>query len=111
MAWTQRTYAEICEHHPGKTVVVGEAGWATQVHDEGEQARLIKGKAGEAEQRLYYEQFSAWAKEEKLSTFFFETFDESWKGGSHPNEVEKHWGPYRRDRRPKAALRAVVAGQ
>lgn len=104
MEWTERIYREIREKHPNKTVVVGEAGWATQVHSEGEQAKLIKGKAGEQEQREYYREFSDWARYRKVCTFYFEAFDEPWKGGSHPNEVEKHWGVFHVDRTPKAAL-------
>ena len=108
MPWTQRIYGEVCQSHPEKTVVIGEAGWATQVHDEGEQSKLIKGEAGEAQQQLYYQQFTDWAGQEKICTFYFEAFDESWKGGPHPNEVEKHWGLFQADREPKAALRSVV---
>ncbi len=105
MPWTKKTYADICEHHPNKLVVIGEVGWATQVHDEGEQAKLIKGKAGEKQQRQYYQQFTDWASKEKVCSFFFEAFDESWKGGPHPNEVEKHWGLFDVNRQPKAAMR------
>ncbi len=104
MSWTERIYEEVCKNHPEKTVVIGEAGWATQVHDEGEQAKRIKGKAGEEEQRLYYRQFTDWASDQKICTFFFEAFDEPWKGGPHPDEVEKHWGLFHVDRKPKAAL-------
>ena len=104
LPWTQRIYAEACKYHPDKTVVIGETGWATQVHNEGEQAKLIKGKADEQEQRKFFEAFTRWAKEKKICTFFFEAFDEPWKGGPHPNEVEKHWGLYFVDRTPKAVM-------
>ena len=104
MQWTERTYDEICEYYPEKTIVIGEAGWATQVHNEGEQAKLIKGEVGEEPQRLYYQQFTRWGSEQKICTFFFEAFDEPWKGGFHPNEVEKHWGLFHVNREPKAAL-------
>ena len=43
MKWTDRIYTETVQHHPRRVVVVGEAGWATQKHVEGRQARLIKG--------------------------------------------------------------------
>lgn len=105
MDWTTDIYAEICKHHPNKMVVIGEAGWATQVHNEGEQAKLIKGEANEKQQKYYYQQFTDWAKQESVCTFFFEAFDEPWKGGPHPNEVEKHWGLFNVDRTPKAAMR------
>ena len=109
MQWTEDIYASVREFHPGKTIVIGEAGWATQVHNEGEQAKLIKGKAGEEQQRLYYRQFTDWAKEQEICTFFFEAFDEPWKGGPHPNEVEKHWGVFHVNRKPKAALSDIEA--
>ena len=41
----------------------------------------------------------------KITTFFFEVFDEKWKGGDHPNEVEKHWGVFNSDRTPKLILK------
>ena len=41
--------------------------------------------------------------EEKIKKAF-EAFDEKWKGGEHPNEVEKHWGLIKSDRTPKHNL-------
>lgn len=105
--WTVATYASIRAAHPGITVVFGETGWATRRHDQGEQARLMKGAADEPAQRVFYDAISAWARATRTTTFFFEAFDENWKGGSHPDEVEKHWGLFRADRTPKAALEAA----
>ncbi len=104
LAWTTATCAAIRAAHPEHMVVLGETGWATRRHDEGEQARLIKGRAGEAEQKVFHEAVTHWARETRTTIFFFEAFDENWKGGSHPNEVEKHWGLFKADRTPKAAL-------
>lgn len=104
MKWTEEIYDDISARHPNRKVVIGEAGWATQVHNEGEQAKLIKGEATEEAQRYYYNAFTQWAEEEQIYTFFFEAFDEPWKGGPHPNEVEKHWGLFNVDRTPKAAM-------
>jgi len=104
LAWTRDTWASIRDAHPDREVVLGETGWATTVHDEGEQARLIKGRVGEDAQAVFFDAFSAWVRAERVPTFFFEAFDESWKGGPHPNEVEKHWGLYRADRTPKKAV-------
>ena len=102
--WTTATVGAIRAAHPGCVVVLGETGWATRVHTEGEQARLIKGSAGEPEQKTFFDAVTAWAAKTRTATFFFEAFDENWKGGSHPNEVEKHWGLFRADRTPKQAL-------
>ncbi len=104
LPWTQEIFAEVVAAHPDHTIVIGEAGWATQVHTEGEQAQLIKGRAGEAEQRVFYEAFKSWVEGEQICSFYFEAFDEPWKGGPHPDEVEKHWGLYGVDRQPKAAM-------
>lgn len=104
LAWTRETYDAIRAVHPDRQVVLGETGWATSVCGEGEQARLIKGKAGEAEQAVFHAALTAWARSARVPTFFFEAFDENWKGGPHPDEVEKHWGLYRADRTPKKAV-------
>ncbi len=104
MPFTRAQYDAVTAMHPQHTVVIGEAGWATQKHDQGEQARLIIGKAGEAEQERYYEAFTAWTTQERIANFYFEAFDEKWKGGEHPNEVEKHWGLFFSDRTPKQAM-------
>ena len=105
MTWTERIYDEIREAHPSKTVVIGEAGWATRKHTEGEQARLIRGTADPASQARYWKALRAWAERRKVTTFWFEAFDENWKGGPHPDEVEKHWGVFEADRTPKQALK------
>jgi exo-beta-1,3-glucanase (GH17 family) len=105
MPWTKQIYKEISDAHPTKTVVIGEAGWATKKHTEGEQAKLIKGDPNEKNQERYWTELRAWAEMNKVTTFWFEAFDENWKGGSHPDEVEKHWGIFNTDRTPKQALK------
>ncbi len=104
LKWTRKTYAEIQAAHPDRRVILGETGWATSKHDEGEQARLIKGRTGEEEQKAFYRAVTAWSEKEGVPVFFFEAFDENWKGGDHPDEVEKHWGLYRANRTPKKAV-------
>ncbi len=104
--WTRDIHASILAAHPTRTVIIGENGWATSKHTEGEQGELIKGIAGEPQQRTFYRQLRQWAQKEQVTTFFFEAFDENWKGGEdHPAAVEKHWGLFRADRTPKLALR------
>jgi exo-beta-1,3-glucanase (GH17 family) len=109
LAFTQERYAAVARRHPGLTVVLGEAGWATRKHTEGDQGKLIKGQPGEAEQKAFFDQFSAWVVHERITSTWFEAFDENWKGGPHPDEVEKHWGLFRADRTPKQALRPPAA--
>ncbi len=103
MAFTGEKLAEVTAAHPSRPVVIGEIGWATSVHDEGLQAELIKGEAGEAQQLEFARMLFPWVESEGVPIFYFEAFDEKWKGGQHPAEVEKHWGVYRSDRTPKPA--------
>ncbi len=105
--WTVAIHDSIRAAHPGHHVIYGETGWATRRHDQGEQAVLMVGDADEASQRVFHEAITAWARDSRTTLFFFEAFDENWKGGPHPNEVEKHWGLHRADRTPKRAMQAV----
>ena len=102
--WTANTVASIRAAHPGQTIVLGETGWATSVGTDGDQGRLIKGRPGEDEQATFYAAITAWARRTRTTTFVFEAFDENWKGGPQPEEVEKHWGLFRADRSPKRAF-------
>jgi exo-beta-1,3-glucanase (GH17 family) len=108
LLFTKEKWDEVRRLHPDHVIVLGEAGWATQKHDEGEQAKLIKGVAGEAEQWTFYSQYLEWVTKERITNFYFQAFDEKWKGGPHADEVEKHWGLYNSDRTPKEAIRAIL---
>jgi exo-beta-1,3-glucanase (GH17 family) len=102
--YTSRAYRELCATYPGRTVVLGETGWATGKIATGDQGRYMKGVVGEAEQAVFCRDLAAWAERERVTTFFFEAFDENWKGGPDPGEVEKHWGFFRADRTPKPVV-------
>ncbi|MCA9322594.1 MAG: glycosyl hydrolase, partial [Planctomycetes bacterium] len=102
--WTKRIYSEIQACHPKAVIVIGETGWATRMHAEGEQGRLVKGRAAEPEQQRFHRELVAWSAKKKVPVFYFVAFDESWKGGPHPDEIEKHWGLFHADRRPKLAM-------
>ena len=103
--FTKEQYKMVSRMHPHMPVAIGEAGWATRKHNQGEQASLSAGVAGEGQQKQYYEEFVAWTTRNQIANFYFEAFDENWKGGDHPDEVEKHWGLFRADRTPKLAIK------
>lgn len=107
LAFTRDRLAEVGRRHPGLPLVLGEAGWATGRADTGEQARLIHGATTEAAQARFFAEWSAWVRRERIVATWFEAFDEGWKGGDDPAEVEKHWGLWRADRSPKAAVDAA----
>ncbi|GJM18263.1 MAG: hypothetical protein DHS20C14_04760 [Phycisphaeraceae bacterium] len=106
MTWTRAQIDDVAGRHPGLPIVHAEGGWATTVHTEGQQAELIKGEPGETQQELYYRAYTSWAHEVERPYFYFSAFDENWKGGDHPDEVEKHWGLWNADRSPKLAVDA-----
>lgn len=107
IAFTDEKMRAVRAAHPGQLVILGETGWATRKGAEGDQAKYIKGTPGEKEQAAFYEAIRHWAKETGTIVLYFEAFDEPWKGGSNPDEVEKHWGLYNVDRTPKRALRGA----
>lgn len=50
-----------------------------------------------------------WTGEEEILTFYFEAFDEPWKGSQEALEPEKHWGLFTVDRKPKKVMQNLVA--
>jgi exo-beta-1,3-glucanase (GH17 family) len=76
-----------------------EAGWATVASEFGDRA------SREAQAR-YYREMKTWADEHNITTFFFEAFDEDWKGDpNNPVGAEKHWGIYDINRKPKKVMK------
>ncbi len=87
---------------PNKTIVISEAGWATIASEFGE-------RASEEKQVTYFNDLMAWSKKMNMTTFFFEAFDEDWKG--NPDNMmgaEKHWGLYNVDRTPKMVIKELL---
>ncbi len=104
-------FREVRTSHPDKTVIIGEAGWATRYNSgktgPGEQASLIKGAVDLDAQEYYLIRLHNWINQTRVTTFLFEAFDEPWKGGgddSAPDEVEKHWGVFYENRQPKKSF-------
>jgi exo-beta-1,3-glucanase (GH17 family) len=93
---TVKLFSMVREALPGKPVVIGEAGWAT--YTEGE---LHAPRAGdEKKQTRYFNELSAWAEKNNVTVFFFEAFDEPWKGKG----TEGHWGLFSVERKAKPAM-------
>jgi exo-beta-1,3-glucanase (GH17 family) len=99
--YTMANYQAVQAAHPGVPIVIGEAGWATQVLSN---QQVLFGAGSQEKQKVYYDQLMAWADEEHVLTFVFEAFDENWKGGPSPDETEKHWGLFHADRTPKLVI-------
>ena len=109
-AWEQKSIDEALEYTidnieavhatlPDKPLAILEAGWATVADEFGEQA-------SEANQARYYAEIGDWASDSNITIFFFEAFDEPWKGNpDNANGAEKHWGLFNVDRTPKLVFK------
>jgi exo-beta-1,3-glucanase (GH17 family) len=75
-----------------------EGGWATAANE-------FPDTASEANQARYYREVAQWARASNTTFFFFEAFDEPWKGDpANAGGAEKHWGIFDVYRKPKRAL-------
>jgi exo-beta-1,3-glucanase (GH17 family) len=100
LSFTKQNYYDVVNRYPNKPVMITEAGWATNSNGRG----IDPENVSEELQRIYYQDLMKWCDEEKILTFVFEAFDESWKGSPEPLEPEKHWGLFKVDRKPKLVL-------
>jgi exo-beta-1,3-glucanase (GH17 family) len=105
LEYTKQNYHSVANHYPNKPVIITEAGWTTASNGRG----IEPWNASEELQAKYYEQLLEWTTREKVLTFVFEAFDEPWKGSSHPEEPEKHWGLFCVQRKPKLVMQALYA--
>lgn len=90
-------YNYIKSLYPNKEIVITETGWATKSNHSHSQSDI----ANESNQKTFNSVIGKWSERMKITCFFFEAFDEPWKGSSDPFEPEKHWGYYDVNRRPK----------
>lgn len=109
--WFDSIYHAVREVHPDRSIVIGETGWATAYDANstgpGEQGTLIKGEVGLQAQTAFLIEMNRWINSNRIPTFLFEVFDESWKGGGEsgsPDHIEKHWGVFYEDRTPKESF-------
>ncbi len=99
LAYTIENMERVQAALPGKPMAILEAGWATTASEFGD-------RASEAAQERYYNEIKNWATETNTTVFFFEAFDEPWKGNpDNPMGAEKHWGLWFVDRSPKQVMK------
>jgi exo-beta-1,3-glucanase (GH17 family) len=98
LAYTVENIDGVREALPGKPIAILEAGWATAATEFGE-------RANEADQLRYFNELGDWAAANNMTVFFFEAFDEPWKGDENdPLGAEKNWGLFNVDRSPKEVM-------
>jgi exo-beta-1,3-glucanase (GH17 family) len=103
LAFTKDNYYQVAHKYPNKPVVITEAGWATKSNGRG----IPSINVNEDFQETYFNLLMEWTEKENILTFFFEAFDEAWKGSPDPLEPEKHWGLFYIDRSPKRAMQSL----
>lgn len=102
--YTRENFYSVARKYPGKPVVITEAGWATHSNGRG----ISPENVNEGYQKIYFDSLMKWAESESIPVFFFEAFDEPWKGSPEPLEPEKHWGLFKVDRTPKKAVSHII---
>jgi exo-beta-1,3-glucanase (GH17 family) len=98
MSFTLENLNEVRRSLPDCKMVISEAGWASVASEFGQ-------RASEENQQRYFGELMSWAAQNNVTTFFFEAFDEPWKGD--PNNAmgaEKHWGLFTVDRKAKRVM-------
>lgn len=100
MEYTKQNFFEVANKYPGVPVMITEAGWATNSNGRGIKPENVS----EEYQEIYYNELEEWCKKEGIISFFFEAFDETWKGFSEELEPEKHWGLFYENRKPKKVM-------
>ncbi len=96
-------YEYVKNLYPNKQIVITETGWPTTSNNH----QIKPHVANEHNQKVFNSVIDQWSEKNKVTCFFFEAFDETWKGSNDPLEPEKHWGFYKVDRKPKLIKNAV----
>ncbi|MBN2866031.1 MAG: hypothetical protein JXK16_08495 [Thiotrichales bacterium] len=109
LSWTQGIYEDIQQRFPTMQLVMGESGWPTsRIYNDGSYEGSLIGEASVPNLKTFFDQYNDWINQEKIVSFYFEAFDEKWKGGfdgANPDDkAEKHWGVYYSNRQPKIEL-------
>lgn len=103
LSFTLENFHAVADKYPHKSVIITEAGWATNSNGRGIEPHNVN----EELQRTYYNELVQWSDDQGILTFIFEAFDEEWKGSPEPLEPEKHWGLFTVDRKPKLVMQEL----
>jgi exo-beta-1,3-glucanase (GH17 family) len=100
-------YDDMLGAYPGKTMVLGETGWPTQV-DHMSMDMTTTAVGNEANQARYYREALAGMRARNLPMWMFSAIDEKWKATSGEGEVGAHWGIFTSARTPKQAATELM---
>ena len=89
-----------------KPIHIGETGWAS--FSDGHYGPEGSKACDEYKEALYYQHMRDWTNEAGMSCFYFEGFDEPWKGGENSGNSEKHFGLFKVDGKAKYVIWDLV---
>jgi len=89
-----------------KPIHIGETGWAS--HSGGLYGNSGSKATDQYKEALFYKHMRDWTKEEGMSCFYFEAFDENWKDAQNENGSENHFGLFTINGEAKYALWDLV---
>lgn len=85
LAHMQQMYGQAMDAAKGKKVIITETGWPSQ-------GGSLKGAFSSAENAMkYFINTQIWATKTNIETFYFSSYDESWKTGDE-GDVGAYWG-------------------
>ena len=89
-----------------KPIHIGETGWATfsnELYGSTDSKATDEYKSG-----IFFQKMRDWTNKNRISCFYFEAFDESWKDSSNPGGSENHFGLFTIDGQAKWAVWSLV---
>lgn len=85
LAHMQQMYGQAMHAAKGKKVIITETGWPSE-------GGSLRGAESSAENAMkYFINTQVWATKANIETFYFSSFDESWKTGDE-GDVGAYWG-------------------
>ena len=93
-------YNELKTKFPQKQILITETGWTTSKN-----SGQFNPVADEVSQKQFYTQCQQWSNSNDIPIFYFEAFNERWKGTTD-TEAETNWGFYYANRTPKLVFQA-----
>jgi|GEM_PF-7115235 len=95
ISYIDGSFNELKIYFPQKQILITETGWTTSKN-----AGQFNPVADEVSQKQFYTECQKWSNSNKVPIFYFEAFNERWKGATS-TEAETNWGFYYANRTPK----------
>lgn len=100
VSYINGSFNELKAQFPQKQILITETGWTTSKN-----VGQFDPVADEASQKQFYTQCQQWSNLNEIPVFYFEAFNERWKGPT-ATEAETNWGFYYANRTPKIVFQS-----